>query len=269
MKKTTLFIFTIFLLLIANSGAAELPTTVRVIYFQPLDAPLMQAKIKKLMTDVQNFYGSEMERHGFGFKTFRLETDANNKIIIHVIKGKRNLRAYTNVGLIEKELPDHLQDKFALENNIRVIFLGGARIIRDGAVTQTACRAEACAYTAFVPAESGALMPQFTVHEMGHAFGLQHHPSLGKGNFVMETLVFLNNIPRLAESRIDDYEARWLDKHKYFNQLNAINNPPIILKIHELTAAIIEDKQHVQFRVDLKNDIVLCTKHKFLKAIVR
>ena len=258
MKKYTFLLCLTLLLLIATGANAQ---RIRVIYFQPLDVPKPTDKtlnnVRNIMLNVQEFYKKEMDRHGYGNKTFNIESDVNNKPVIHVIAGKRNLKAYTNNVVIEKELPNHLRDRFALKNNIRVTFLGGSKIIGGGALTYITCRDKTCAYDVLVPAESGALMPQFTAHELGHAFGLQHHPALGKDNFVMETLVFLNRIPRLADSQIDDFEARWLDKHKYFNQRNEINNPPEISKVHGLTAAIIEGKQHVQFRIDLNSDIAL------------
>ncbi|RKU22830.1 hypothetical protein C6503_03440 [Candidatus Poribacteria bacterium] len=67
----------------------------------------------------------------------------------------------------------------------------------------------------------------------------------------------LNRIPKLADSKIDDFEARWLDKHKHFNQRNIANKPPSILKVHKLTASIIDGKQHIELAIDLKNNIAL------------
>ena len=237
---------------------------VKVIYFYPTDISRPDdkkiAKIQTLMANVQSFYRNEMIRHGYDAKTFRLETDENNRTIVHIVAGKQKLRQYiSNDTLIEKELPVGLQNKFALKNDIQVIFLGGARDLGDAAARAlTTCREQACTYSAVVPSESGVLMPQYTVHEVGHTFGLQHNNSkLGKNTFVMNTIFFVNNIPKLEESNLDDYEVRWLDRHKYFNQLDTINNPPKILKIHNLTGIMIENKEYIQFGIELKNDIGL------------
>ena len=257
MKKHTFYICLTLLLFIAVGVNAQ---HVRVIYFQPLDVAKPTDKelknVRNIMLNVQEFYKNEMEKHGYGNKTFSIESDANNNPIIHVVRGKRNLKVYTNNTVIERELPVDLRDNFAAKNNIRVIFLGGSKQIGSGAITHIRCGDKMCAYDVLVPAESGALMPQFTVHELGHAFGLQHHPILGD-NFVMETLVFVNRIPKLADSKIDDFEARWLDKHKYFNQRNIVNNPPGILKVHKLTASIIDGKHHIELAMDLQNNIAL------------
>lgn len=44
-------------------------------------------KIDKAIREVQKFYADEMERHGFGRKTFRFETDENGKAKIYRMKG--------------------------------------------------------------------------------------------------------------------------------------------------------------------------------------
>ena len=79
--KLTLFIF-VTLTFTPNSFAQAAPPdfVVRVIYFIPSDRPPqpdIDAKFDTLIKEVQNFYADEMERHGYGRKTFSLETDAN------------------------------------------------------------------------------------------------------------------------------------------------------------------------------------------------
>src|ERR1035441_11112647 len=40
------------------------------------------------MADIQAFYRDGMKRLGFGPRTFALPSDANGKLIIHLVKGK-------------------------------------------------------------------------------------------------------------------------------------------------------------------------------------
>ena len=54
---------------------ADAQLIVRTIYFQPTDAPGPTRQIFDLLTETQDFFRSEMERHGYGAKTFRHETD--------------------------------------------------------------------------------------------------------------------------------------------------------------------------------------------------
>ena len=42
----------------------------------------------RLMKDVQQSYAEVMENHGFGGKTFRLETDTTGKAVVHKIVGQ-------------------------------------------------------------------------------------------------------------------------------------------------------------------------------------
>ena len=72
---------------------------VRVIYFLPNDQepdPDIDSKLDTLIKDVQNFYADQMERHGFGRKTFRLETDESGKTVVHHVKGEFNETYYDN-----------------------------------------------------------------------------------------------------------------------------------------------------------------------------
>lgn len=61
---------------------------VRLIYYLPKDkepSPNITQKIDKTIRKVQKHYADEMERHGFGRKTFSFETDENGKAKIYQI----------------------------------------------------------------------------------------------------------------------------------------------------------------------------------------
>ncbi len=70
--------------------AATLSTDlVRIIYYLPKDkepSPNITQKIDNTIREVQDFYADEMERHGFGRKTFTFETDQNGKAKIYLKK---------------------------------------------------------------------------------------------------------------------------------------------------------------------------------------
>ena len=62
---------------------------VRLIYRLPKDkepTPNVTEKLDKLIRKVQKFYADEMERHGFGRKTFTFETDKNGKAKIYLLR---------------------------------------------------------------------------------------------------------------------------------------------------------------------------------------
>ncbi len=62
---------------------------VRIVYFLPKDKepfPNITEKLDKSIREAQDFYADEMERHGFGRKTFSFETDQNGKVKIYLGK---------------------------------------------------------------------------------------------------------------------------------------------------------------------------------------
>ena len=69
----------------------RVPWLVSLIYFRPSDRPVrpnVDAEIDGLIKKAQRFYADEMERHGFGRKTFQFETDAHGNAVVHHVNGK-------------------------------------------------------------------------------------------------------------------------------------------------------------------------------------
>ena len=69
--------------------------TVRIIYLQPEGGkvpPNITKKLDKSIRKVQQFYADEMERHGFGRKTFTFQTDENGKAKIYLLEEQKKLQ---------------------------------------------------------------------------------------------------------------------------------------------------------------------------------
>ena len=65
--------------------------TVRLIYFLPSDRqpkPDIDTQMDTLIKEVQQSYADDMESYGFGGKTFRFETDATGKAVVHRMAGR-------------------------------------------------------------------------------------------------------------------------------------------------------------------------------------
>ena len=245
------FVFFAILLTIAffvftDAADAKLPFIVRTIYFQPTNAPdVPSVKIKSLMKQTQAFYRSEMERLDYGSKTFRLETDGNGEPIIHVVQGRRPSHVYTSYQAVEPDLPNHLKNK----NNIHVFFMGGMQFVKPGALgVGFPFSGGACGGIVRTATLGEGFRSSVVAHELGHAFGLYHN--LKKGNFLMGH----------GRTELDDYEARWLDKHHYFNSVHEINAVPKIVKVHQTEHVAIrtkgvnfQEKEGVRFRIDVSS----------------
>lgn len=166
-----------FLFCCLASTYAEQP--IEVIYWKPLDveAP-SQAELDRLngvMSEIQSFFASEMDRHGFGEKTFDFKD-------IAVVEGDSRLEAYrrniTSHSKIQRE-SGFMAD--GLDNQIYVVFLGGAGHLVSGALglSQQLCadiqeQLIYCNNLVVVSAEIHEALLPVVAHEIGHAFSLGH-----------------------------------------------------------------------------------------------
>ena len=141
-----LLTFLILILISVSSLSSLAKFDVHVIYFKPTDAPDIDHEYQdKIMKDIQKYYQSEMTRHGFTDKTFPLETDKDNNLIIHTINAKHNGDHYFRNDmfdmfkeLIEPELPfkfNNLQN-WDSRDNVHLIVVGGVRMDRNLLGTQ-------------------------------------------------------------------------------------------------------------------------------------
>ena len=237
MKKLILltFLFTILLIPYAN---AQPNYTIRTVYFQPTDAPPPTTQIIPLLVESQNFFQSEMERHGYGAKTFKLETNETGNLGFHHIRAKHNTTHYSNdtYNRARSELPRYLTSPAYARDNILIIIVAGLNNLNTGD------KGYGGYYLGdntggFVIIVNKALNFKNLTHEIGHTFGL-NHPTDPKA--IMFT----------GSKYILDYEARWLDRHPFFNDTHIRNGTPQIIKILPITA--IGDHK-LQFKIVLKS----------------
>ena len=196
--------------------------TVRFIYFKPINIqPAPINKVKQLVKNIQFFYANEMNRYGYGQKTFKVELDENNEIVIHIVDGEHNKEHYagyvekTSLS-IKKELPEKI------DKNVYVILVDGIHLINDSVLGVAWTYEREFGGCAYVPARmiddqlNGT--STVTAHEIGHTFGL--YENILKGDFLMGK----------GHKHLSGYEARWLDKSHFFNNVHNINSPPKVIK---------------------------------------
>ncbi len=196
------------------------PRTVRLIYFLPNDRTPQQdidATMDELIKNVQLSYEEVMEYHGFGRRTFTLETDATGKAVVHHVKGKFN-DEYYHTDTFRKVIDEETAEQFDLSANIYLVVLDVSNAVIDGYCGQgTSFGPEGGA--TLIPAPNSARQRErgwscFNVavaaHELGHAFGLAHD--------------HFRNATRSPSSYHTDWmvtsfcAAEWLDAHRYFNR---------------------------------------------------
>ena len=235
----------ILLLAITFVSTTSAEFIVKTIYFQPTDAPAfadVQDKISKLSITCQELYASEMDRHGFGEKTYRLEKDGVNNVRIHHIIGKHPADHYTlrTSAKVFLELPDNLNPNtrpWDEQDVVRVIIVGGITHI-NGNSWGIGWPRHSGRYggTSLLAGASPHLSVNIIFHELRHCFGLYHQENGTSG-------------------KLERYEARWLDKHYHFNNIaNNFTFPKPLNKMPTLTNI---DGNLVRFELELTSEIGL------------
>ena len=240
--RTILFLIWLSILAVTTSRA---DFTVRVIYFQPTDAPEAPVeKIRSAMEHTQKYYADEMEKHKFGRKTFRQERDNAGEIVVHTVKGRHAANHYFNdtAGTLDAELPANMKNK----NDILLSFIGGLNGVAGGWNGQGQAwfghDCGACKGWTAIANKNGDFALSTVAHELGHAFGLYHNLTGKQGaDFLM-----------WSSGVLDFYEARWLNKSRYLNTGNHIVRPPPRILTSKRPETIQKDnKDYVRFSVDI------------------
>ena len=198
------------------------PRTVRLIYFLPKDRTPQQdidATMDEVMKNVQLSYEEVMEYHGFGARTFALETDATGKAVVHHVRGKFN-DEYYHKDTFTKVIDEETAEQFDLSANIYFVVLDVSTATIDGYCGQGTALGGPEGGATLIPAPNSRRLRErgwscFNVavaaHELGHAFGLAHD--------------HFRNATRSPSSYHTDWmvtsfcAAEWFDAHRYFNRV--------------------------------------------------
>ena len=193
---------------------------VRTIYFLPKDGrpqPDIDAKLDRLIKGVQQLYADEMERHGFGRKTFVFEADSNGNAIIHHVKGNFTAEYYRRN--ISGKIGEEVSQLFDYSKNIYhvVVDLGyffgpcgfGSPHPPSGGLAVVDNKCLRFDLSEFFP-------PVLSGHELGHAFGLPHD---FRGDAVL-----MSYGPSAESGKLSRCTAEWLNAHRYFNTTKVILN---------------------------------------------
>ena len=228
----------------ANLNIGE-PRTVRMIYFLPNDRPYradVVQQMKNEILNVQSFFAEQMEAHGYGRRTVRVETDSQGEPIVHRVDGQHPDSHYLDDTEV---VYDELTKMFNYDENIYLTVvdnsIDGIGIGNGGVVGGRGGRRTKQGGQALT---SGFLFPHLVAHELGHAFGLQH--DFNDGAYIM-------SYGPDNDRRLSQCHAEYLSVHPYFNPDTPIEaeEPPTIKLISPRTYPL--DSTSVPVRIQVND----------------
>ena len=209
---------------------------VRLVYFLPNDRQARserRAALRQLINDAQAFFADEMQRHGYGRKTFTVETDENGVPVVHQIDGKFSDNYYYT-GTTDFKVWDELVEHFAAPDALQHVYfiaidlssqsLGGGVGGLGGVTGQTRLRHryltegdEIFGGFALIPAHGHNFERLgLTVHELGHALGLVHDYRKGPHSDYV--------LAGAKQNRLSKCAAEWLSVSRFFNTKSIFHN---------------------------------------------
>ena len=182
------------------------PRTVRMFYFLPNDRPFSREAVQKMRDEIrgiQTLYGEQMEAHGYGYRTFRYETDDNGEPLVHRVDGQHPDSHYETSSF--QKMYEEIGQTFDLSRSINVLVLDNASNLIDRYNAGEAAPWSKQSGVAIIPARQ---FWQTTAHELGHVFGLQH-------NFYDNA--YIMSYGKRARNALSACAAEFLSVHPYFN----------------------------------------------------
>ncbi len=193
------------------------PRTVRMIYFLPNDWPYRADVVDSMKTAIkqsQTFYLEQMQAHGYGDWTFRIETDAQGEPLVHRVDSQHPYSHYENSFALEATIIEEIEQSFDLDANIYVIVLGTDLLRWRGGTWAGGVGSRETKNGGYVLVAS-EFSWDLVAHELGHAFGLPHYYS--DGAYIM-SYGGPSQFPGASTwDRISACSADFLAVHTYFN----------------------------------------------------
>ena len=191
------------------------PRTVRMIYFLPTDRPYRADVVQRMkdgIRNVQTFYAEQMDAHGYGNKTFRVETDSKGDPMVHRVDGQYPDNHYFDYT--DNNVQPEIDLVFNRYTNIYLIVIDTINAIGGSGSRRGKNAGTALVYGEFV---HGEFVWGVVAHELGHVFGLWHDFRDG---------AYLMSYGPGSQDQLSACHAECLSVHPHFNPDTPIEEGP-------------------------------------------
>ncbi len=169
-------IFLLCLVLFINSVySVEDSSKVKIIYFIPTDRSIqwdinttLDEKIKK----VQSFFSDQLSEHGYEKKTFQIETNDNDQVIVHLVIGQSEDMYYKEDT--HHKIVNEIKTRFDVEKDIYLIVADLSYELINGGCGIATLNGGPVTIPASGDCFEGNTGIYLIAHELGHAFNLRH-----------------------------------------------------------------------------------------------
>ena len=148
---------------------------VRVIYFVPLnESPRwnLDDTMDIQLKEVQQIFAEQLEEHGYGRKSFNIETDADGKVVVHFVSGKHE-DTYYHTNTINK-VTDEIKTRFNIEREVYLVAIESSTELIEGNCGVAFFDGGPALVISAGDCVSGDYGISLIAHELGHAFNLEH-----------------------------------------------------------------------------------------------
>ena len=193
---------------------------VKLIYFLPSDRvpqPDIPQKLNHLINDVQTYFADEMERHGFGNKTFSVEENGDSSAKVYLFEG-RTTEDYYFINT-HKKILNEIEQIFDSSNSIHFIVADISKVLnkKEEHIVGASAKPSTNNYLSDTTGLSGGEIimtvwnngcsPILVSRYLGYTFGLDD--DLRDPSYLMS---YSRN-----QSQLSKNSAEWLNRSRYFN----------------------------------------------------
>lgn len=214
---------------------------VKLIFLLPTDKeipPNLTVKLDKSVREAQDFYADEMERHGFGRKTFSFETDQNGKAKVYFIK-EDNTKNYDLTNNIWLGVSDDRYEYFSMIWKLDITGLNetfrypthGGHTVEDN-IWHNEIEGITPGRIVFISIKD--LKRELLAYVLRDAFGIPYHPPQYESNALKRFFSQVNNMMPWGKkwAKLSKCEAEWLDRSRFFNPNQPFFDKPPKMDMH-------------------------------------